>query len=133
MKNTTILTRAVAAAALSMLAGTAHAASSTVVGFDDGSDGGFTGNSFFEADGGNPDGNAHFFVENFGIELRTGGVGEPVNANFLGDYSSFGSITFSVDVKVNSLKFGGRQISREIGVELIDNDIQGPDGGSGVY
>jgi len=133
MKNIKILTRAIAAAALCALSLTAHGASSTVVGFDDGSDGGFVGNAFFEADGGNPGGNAHFFVENFGIELRTGGVGEPVNPNFLGDYSSFGDITFSVDVKVNSLKFGGRQISRELGIELIDNDIQGPDGGSGVF
>lgn len=132
MKNGNILALALAGA-LCAWSGGSHAASSTVVGFDGGTDGGFAGNAFFEPDAGNPDGNAHFLIENFGIELRSGAEGEPANPNFLGDYSSFGSITFSVDVKVNSLSFGGHQISREIGIELIDRDIQGPDGGSGVF
>jgi hypothetical protein len=133
MKNTTLLATALAALACAAVSAASHAASSTVVGFDGGDDGGFAGNAFFEADGGSPGGNAHFLIENFGIELRSGAVGEPFNPNFLGDYSSFGSITFSVDVQVNSLTFGGHQIAREIGVELIDRDIQGQDGASGVF
>jgi hypothetical protein len=133
MEHKTALAMITLAAALGTASPAALAASSTVVGFDDGTDGGFTGNAFFEADGGNPGGVAHFFIENFGIELRTGGIGETTNPNFLGDYSGFGSITFSVDVKVTSLAFAGDQISREIGIALLDRDIQGPDGASGVF
>jgi uncharacterized protein (TIGR03382 family) len=130
MKNLTaivFLTAAFAAPAATL------AASSTVVGFDGGSDGGFTGNAFYEAAGGNPLGNAHFLIENFGIELRTGGIGEPANPDFLGNYGLFRDITFGVDVKVNSLTFGGNQIARELGIALIDRDVQGPDGASGVF
>ena len=133
MKNTTLLATALAAFACAAVSAASHAASSTVVGFDGGDDGGFTGNSYFLPEGGNPGGSALFLIESFGIELRTGAIGETSNPNFLGDYSSFASITFSFDVKVNSLTFGGRQIAREIGVELIDRDIQGVDGGSGVF
>jgi hypothetical protein len=134
MKNRTALAMTTfAAAALCASSGAAFAASATVVGFDDGTDGGFTGNAYYEETGGNPDGVAHFLIENFGIELRTGGIGETTNPNFLGDYSGFGSVTFGVDVKVTSIAFSGSQISRELGIALIDRDIQGPDGGSGVF
>jgi hypothetical protein len=133
MNNGRILGAALALAALCTMPAAALAASSTLVGFDGGSDGGFTGNAFFEANNGNPGGNAHFLIENFGIELRTGGIGEPVNPGFIGDYSGFGQITFGFDVKVNSLVFGGNQIAREIGIELLDRDIQGPDGASGIF
>ena len=64
------------------------------MGFDGGANDGFTGNAFFEATGGNPDGNAHHFLTAFFISLRTGGLGEPVNPNFLGDYSSFDQVSF---------------------------------------
>jgi hypothetical protein len=134
MRNRTALgMTTLAAAALWASSGAALAASATVVGFDGGTDGGFTGNAFYEADGGNPGGTAHFFIETFGIELRTGAIGETSNPHFLGDYSGFGSITFSVDVKVSSIKFGGREVPRELGFALIDRDIQGPDGGSGIF
>src|SRR5262245_51242748 len=102
MEHKTAFAMITLAAALGTASPAALAASSTVVGFDGGTDGGFTGNAFFEANGGNPDGVAHFFIENFGIELRTGAIGETTNPNFLGDYSGFSSITFSVDVKVSS-------------------------------
>jgi hypothetical protein len=127
------LAAALATAALCSPFAAALAASSTFVGFDGGTDGDFAGNAYFEAAGGNPGGNAHFLIENFGIELRTGGIGEPSNPNFLGDYSAFGSVTFGVDVRVASLTFGGSQIAREIGITLIDRDVQGPDGASGVF
>jgi hypothetical protein len=134
MKNRTALgMTTLATAALWASSGAALAAAATVVGFDDGTDGGFTGNASFEADGGNPGGTAHFLIENFGIELRTGAIGETSNPDFLGDYSVFGSVTFSVDVKVTSLAFSGDQVARELGIALIDRDIQGPDGGSGVF
>lgn len=133
MKQERNLRAALALAALCTMPAGALAATSTLVGFDGGSNGDFTGNAYFEADNGNPGGNAHFALETFGIELRTGGIGEPVNPAFIGDYSGFGKITFGFDVKVNALLFDGRQISREIGISLIDRDIQGPDGPSGVF
>ncbi|MCA9309993.1 MAG: hypothetical protein KDA21_02245 [Phycisphaerales bacterium] len=110
------------------------AAGTTVVGFDGGSNGGFTGNAVFEASGGNPGGAARHITDLFFNDLRTGGLGEPANQNFLGDYSSFTDIEFSVDVKTNMLDdFIGNPIARSVGIMLIDRDIQGPDGASGVF
>ena len=117
-----------------LVAAPLFAQSSTVVGFDGGSPDGFTGNFFFEAAGGNPDGNAHVFLQTFFPSLRTGGVSEPVNANFVGDYSGFAEVTFSLDVRVASItNFFGGEIQRPLGISLIDRDIQGPSGASGVF
>jgi hypothetical protein len=119
---------------LGLAADLGHAAFTTTAGFDGGADDGFSGNAFFEATGGNPDGNAHHFGSFFFNEIRTGAVGEPANAGFLGDYSSFDSVTFSVDVRVESLtNFLGDQISRTVGISLRDRDLQGPNGDSGVF
>jgi len=107
---------------------------STVVGFDGGDNGGFQGNAFFLGAGGNPDGRAHHLNDSFFNELRTGGIGEPSNSAFLGDYSSYTNITFSFDIKTDSLTdFIGNQIARPIGIKLIDRDIQGGSGPSGVF
>ncbi len=106
---------------------------STVVGFDGGSDDGFTGNAFFEASDGNPGGNAHFFLETFGIEIRTGQEDGPMNPNFLGDYSAASSVVFGLDVQVDSITFFGSEVSRNLGVVLVDRDIQGPSGPSGLW
>ncbi len=66
--------------------------------------------------------------------LRTGGVGEPANNAFLGDYSPYTDVTISFDIRVDSLtNFLGDQIGREIGISLIDRDIMGPSGASGVF
>ena len=112
----------------------AHGAASTVVGFDGGDDGGFSGNALFEAAGGNPGGAARHVSDLFFNELRTGGMGEPANANFLGDYSEFLSVTFSFDVKTNMLDdFIGNPIVRSVGISLKDRDIMGPSGPSGVF
>ncbi len=120
--------------AVCALSSAAYGASTTVVGFDGGSDGGFTGNAFFETMGGNPGGNAHHSTAIFFNEIRTGGVGEPANANFLGDYSSFGQVTFSFDVKTDSLTdFLGNPILRSVGFRISNRNIQGPDGDSGVF
>ena len=132
--NMCTMTRAIlAGATLCAFAPSAHAAACAAVTFREGAPRGFTGNSYFQPTGGNPGGTAHFLIENFGIELRTGALGEPSNPRFLGDYSGFARITFGFDVKVSALVFGGNQVSREIGVALIDRDIQGPDGASGVW
>ena len=106
----------------------------TVVGFDGGDDGGFIGNAFFEAAGGNPDGRArHLAPDLFFNSLRTGGVGEPTNDDFLGDYSGLTDITFSFDIKVDTLESFVGPIVRPIGVMFIDRDIQGGSGASGVF
>lgn len=116
------------------LATNAAAATNTVVGFDGGDPMGFTGNAFFEATGGNPGGAARHDGIFFFNDLRTGAPGEPANPGFLGDYSSFDTITFSVDVKTNLLTdFIGNPIVRSIGIALKDRDIMGPDGPSGVF
>ncbi len=120
--------------AVLVLATGAQAASTTVVGFDGGDNGGFTGNALFEATGGNPGGAARHVTDLFFNDLRTGGVGEPANADFLGDYSSYNNIEFSFDVKTNMLDdFIGNPIARPVGIMLIDRDIQGPSGPSGVF
>ena len=108
---------------------------STVVGFDGGSNGGFQGNAFFEPIGGNPDGRArHLSPDLFFNDLRTGAIGEPTNAAFLGDYSAFTDITLSFDMRVDTLRDElGNQITRSIGIKLIDRDIQGTSGSSGVF
>ncbi|MCA9310358.1 MAG: hypothetical protein KDA21_04080 [Phycisphaerales bacterium] len=112
----------------------ANAASTTVAGFDGGSNDGFMGNAFFEATGGNPGGVAHTPDLIEFPSLRTGGVGEPANPGFLGDYSSFSSVTFGVDAKtVSMLDFIGNQTSRPLGVALINRNITGTDGPAGVY
>ena len=80
-------------------------ADNAVVGFDGGSDGGFIGNAFFETEGGNPGGVAHHLGEFFFNDLRTGGVGEPANEAFLGDYSSYASVTFSFDITDQLVSF----------------------------
>ena len=122
--NSSRLARATALIGSALLSTGALAQTSTVVGFDGGTSGDFTGNAFFEAAGDNPDGNAHHFASLFFPELRTGAVGEPTNPNFIGDFSGFGQVTFSVDIKVDSLtNFIGNPISRPYGLKLIDRDV----------
>ena len=105
----------------------------TNVGFDGGSNGGFGGNAFFESSGGNPDGNAHFLVESFGIELRNNTPGDPSNPAFLGDYSAAGQVTIGLDVRVDDLNFFGTPVGRNLGLMFIDQDTIGPSGPAGVW
>ena len=57
------------AAVLCSVAPNAYAASSTVVGFDGGDSGGFSGNAVFEATGGNPGGAARHITDLFFNDL----------------------------------------------------------------
>jgi hypothetical protein len=124
----------VLAVALFAMATNANAGSTTIVGFDGGDSMGFTGNAFFEATGGNPGGAARHDGKFFFNDLRTGALGEPANPAFLGDFSSFQSVTLSFDIKTNSLTdFIGNQIARPIGIALKDRDIMGGSGPSGVF
>jgi len=98
-------------AGASLLAGTSLAAQ-TVVTFDNGGEG-WDGNGSIEQDGGNPDANAHFLIENFGIEFRTDS-----NAAFIGDLSGDASITVGIDALVNSITYEGAEVSRNLIVEF---------------
>lgn len=132
--NRAITVLAVAALSMGITAATVQAVAPTVVGFDGGTDGGFTGNAFYQATGGNPGGVAHHDALIFFNDLRTGAPGEPANPGFLGDYSSFASVLFSIDIKTNSLMdFIGNQIVRSVGISLKNENIQGPDGTAGVF
>lgn len=105
-------------------------------GFDGGSDGGFIGNFVFETSDGNPGGNARINAGGpfFFPSLRTGGIDEPTNELFLGDLSGFAKIEFEFDVRVDMLQsFTGNEIVRPFGIMLIDRDIVGPSGPSGVF
>lgn len=120
--------------AAGLAAASADAQTSTAVGFDGGGADGFTGNFSFEAANGNPDGNAHCLLTTFFPSLRTGGVGEPTNPGFVGDYSTFAEVTFRLDVQVTSItNFFGGEIQRPLGIALVDRDVQGPSGPSGVF
>ena len=123
-----------AATLLCSLAGSANAAGTAVATFDGGSNDGFVGNAFFEAVGGYPGGVAHTEGQIEFPSLRTGGSGNPVNPAFVGDFSPFTNITFGVDVKtVSMLDFFGTERSRPFGIALINENIVGSDGPSGVY
>ena len=124
----------VVSVAICSWAASIFAASTAVVGFDGGSNGGFSGNALFEATGGNPGGAARHVSDLFFNDLRTGALGEPANPDFLGDYSSFDSVTFSFDLKTNMLDdFIGNPIARPIGIALKDRDIMGGSGPSGIF
>ncbi len=128
------LASTVLVSALGFVTSGALAADTTVVGFDGGDNGGFSGNAIFEATGGNPGGAARHITDLFFNDLRTGGLGEPANTNFLGDFSGFTNIEFSFDIKTNMLDdFIGNPIARPVGIMLIDRDVQGPSGPSGIF
>ncbi len=119
---------------LGAFSGAALAVSTTVAGFDGGSNDGFSGNAFFEATGGNPGGVAHTPDLIEFPSLRTGANGEPANPGFLGDYSPYTNVTFGVDVKTIFIQdFDGNETSVPFGVMLINSNIQGTDGPAGVY
>src|SRR5262245_18022539 len=79
------------------------AAQTTVVGFENGGEG-WDGNGTVEPDGGNPDANFHFLIENFGIEARNDS-----NPAFIGDMTASGEITVGIDVLTNSITFEGAE------------------------
>ena len=112
-----------------LIVGTATA-DTTTVGFDGGNADGFVGNFVFDAAGGNPGGTARMVpVGNQFPSLRT-----TTNSALIGDFSSFDSVTFGFDVRVDSITdFIGNEIFRPLGFRLVDNDIQGGSGSSGVF
>ncbi|MGH8171797.1 MAG: hypothetical protein ACREPX_01540 [Rhodanobacteraceae bacterium] len=99
-------------ASAGLLFAAAGFAQSTVVTFDNGGEG-WDGNGSIEETGGNPGANAHFLIENFGIEYRTDS-----NAAFIGDLTPAPSATVGIDALVNSITFEGNEVSRNLIVEF---------------
>jgi len=101
-----------AVASTGLLFSAVGAAQTTVVTFDNGGEG-WDGNGSIEDTGGNPGANAHFFIENFGIEYRTDS-----NPAFIGDLTADSSVTVGIDALVNSITFEGIEVSRNMIVEF---------------
>lgn len=117
---THLLTTALAAACC------AAAADTVVTTFDGGaSDGwvgpngndGFGGGTSVVSTGGNPTWNMRTVFNDFGIPYVN-----TSNASFLGDYTTADSITISIDLKVENLRFFGTNVSRPWLVQLLDVD-----------
>lgn len=119
MSRTKCGAAALVIAGVSALAG----AQTTTVTFDSGTEGweGVSGSggpgSFIEPTGGNPGANWRTQFNDFGITLST-----RTNPAFVQDYTQFSSVTLSMDVKVNSIFFFSREVSRPWLVELRDED-----------
>ncbi len=94
-------------------------AEETVVGFDKGASGGWAGPSgsggatSVVATGGNPAWNMRTVFNDFGITFRNS-----TNAAFLGDFAADTSVTISIDLRVESIRFFGQDVSRPWLVEL---------------
>lgn len=116
-----------ASLAIAATAQLAAANNTTVVTFDNGTEGwigpqGFGGSTVIDAAGGNGGANLHTDFQDFGIEFRNS-----TNTAFVQDLTQYSSVTFSVDVKVNLMEFFGLPVSRPWVLELRDYDQPGPD------
>ncbi len=113
-------------AALACTAGLA-AANTTVVTFDNGTEGwegpqGIGGASFIDPTHG-VGGGAGYRTQfnNFGIEFINDS-----NAAFLGDYTTVDEVTFSFDLKIDQIGFAGLGIHRPIMVEFRNSTLGDP-------
>lgn len=100
---------------LALLACTASA--DHTVTFDTGPAGwSISGRDTVDAAGGNPGANLHgVLLDVFGADIRTN-----TDAAFLGDLSRYGPIRLSIDIRVHSIDFFGREVPRTLVVELRD-------------
>lgn len=110
------------AVAVLIAAGMAHAGGNNnqLVTFDDGNQGwSLLGWDTVSPTGGNPGARIHWedFVDNFGMSARNS-----TNPNFIGDYTAKGPVTLSIDWKVDFMSFFGTPVSRELVVQLFDDD-----------
>jgi hypothetical protein len=115
----------VGATAMLATIGTALAlAGDSVVTFENGDEGwsgpggsaGGTG-TFIDQASGNPAPGLHTIFNDFGVTFRTS-----TNPDFVRDYSGSGSVTFSIDVKVNLISFFGTDTPRPWLLDLRDVD-----------
>jgi hypothetical protein len=63
-------------------------------------------------------------IDVFAADIRN----DENNPNFIGDYTTLGSFRLSVDIKIDSITFGGLQVARDIIVELRDTTTPNPKG-----
>ncbi len=95
----------------------------TMTTFDDGDTMGWTGPAgsggatVIEPTGGNPTWNMRTIFNDFGITFWNN-----TNTDFIQDLTQFESVTFSIDIKVNSIVFWGTPVSRPFLVDLRDYD-----------
>ncbi|MCA9291445.1 MAG: hypothetical protein KDA25_09975, partial [Phycisphaerales bacterium] len=114
----TVFIRLVTVAAAASLGAGAVATDSYTTDFESGADNWIAyAGSALEPTGGNPDGHIHTVFSDFGITYRNN-----TNPNFVMDYSAFDSVTFSIDVKVESIGSFGLFNPRPWVIELRDYD-----------
>jgi len=124
MKLATNTTRIISTFALLLLV-TATTAD-TIVDFSNGAEGwagpqGSGGSTTVEATGGNPAENMRTQFTDFGITFRN-----TSNPEFAQDLSQYGSVTISIDVKVESIGGLAGEITRPWLLDLRDLDVPGP-------
>lgn len=102
------------------------AADTTTVTFD-GDTGGWQGvsgsggpGSTLEPTGGNPGGNWRTVFNDFGLTFTHD------SGPFVQDYTQYGAVTLSIDIKVNDIAFFGSPVTRPFLVELRDFDSGDP-------
>ncbi len=104
--------------AMSCAMGTTEALATAVVTFDNGPEGWIgSGDTFIDAEGGNPGANLHTIASGFGVTFRNS-----TNEDFATDYTQWPMVRLSIDVKVNRIEFFGMPVSRPWVVELRDLD-----------
>lgn len=97
---------------------TATVAVAEITTFDNGTEGwSVSGRDDISLVGGNPGANMDVeLLDVFGADIRN-----ETNPVFQGDFTDSGPLTFTVDVKVDSIQFFGQEVEREFIVELRDN------------
>ena len=108
---------------LTTIALTSIAAADSVVTFDDGAQGwngpqGFGGMTVIEETGGNPGAHFHTTFTDFGITYDNG-----TNPEFVQDLTGFDTVTYSVDIKVETMNFLGNPTPRPWVLELRNYDL----------
>ncbi|MET0210082.1 MAG: hypothetical protein ABW220_13650, partial [Burkholderiaceae bacterium] len=117
MKLASSLAAAAFAGLLTATAAHAVEATETTVDFSQGAKGWRgTGRTFIDPQVGNAAPALHTIFEDFGITYTNN------RAAFTGDFSVMPSFTFSLDVFVDSIKFSGADVSRDLIVEFRDID-----------
>lgn len=98
------------------------AALSAVTTFDAGTEGwSVSGRTDISPTGGNPGATMDVDVlDVFGADIRN-----TTNLAFLGDYTMIGALRLTVDVRVDSINFFGTEVSRDLVVELRDENPPG--------
>lgn len=117
--------QAFAGVVLTIVSAMASAASGTTTDFSKGDEGWYAGPEYNGNEGnwidttlGNGAPALHTrYVETFGLNWLNSS-----NAAFVGDYSRFGSVTLGIDVLANSIQYDGREVQRDMILELRDYD-----------